>query len=154
MPTNESWRADPAGSAARKQGVTFRVKRRQRNTKRSRRVLIVQLLVGAVVCCSGYALTATMTVNASKAGSGAGVVTNSSFVISQLTYQLDSTDPTLIANVVVTFSGTAPAGARASIGGTWSNACTVAGSVFTCVFGTQPDFPNGDSTALRVVATS
>jgi hypothetical protein len=128
--------------------------KRHRKTKRSRRAVLVQLLVGAIVCCSGFALTAALTVNPGKAGDGAGVVANSSFSIASVSYQLDSNSPTQIAQVTVTFSGTAPAGARASIGGTWSNACSIGGLVFTCVFGTQPAFPMNDTTALRVVATS
>jgi hypothetical protein len=111
-------------------------------------------LVLLVACVGTYAFTATLTVNASKAADGAGVVTNSSYSIASIQYTLDSNNPTNVSSVTVTFSGTAPAGARAAIGSTWSNGCSISGLVFTCSFSTQPGFPMNDSTALRVVATS
>jgi len=124
--------------------------RKRRLTKRR----ILAILVVAVLCTGTYAFTAALTVNNSTAADGAGVVTNSSYTISQIQYHLDASNPTTIADVMVTFSGGTPAGAVASIGGTWSSACSAAGSVFTCSFGTKPAFPLNDTTALRVVATS
>jgi hypothetical protein len=126
-------------------------RRRHRLTTKKR---FVGLFVGAIVCLCGFAFTATITVGASKAADGAGVIVNSSFSIASIQYQLDSSTPTKIASVTVTFSGTAPADARASIGGTWSNACSISGLVFTCAFGTLANVPSNSTTTLRVVATS
>src|SRR4051794_18814715 len=131
--------------------MTMRRRRHRRLLSKRR---IIGVVVGVVVCVSGYAFTATMTVAAGKAADGAGVIANSSFSIASIQYTLDSSTPTKISQVVVTFSGTAPAGARAAIGGTWSNACSIAGLVFTCVFGSQPNVPSNSSTTLHVVATS
>jgi hypothetical protein len=129
--------------------------KRHRKTKRSRRAVLVQLLVGAIVCCSGFALTAALTVNPGKAGDGAGVVANSTFSVASIRYQLNASTPTLIDQVVVTFaSNPAPADVRASIGGVWSNACSASGLVFTCAFSSLPSVPFNATTALRVAATS
>jgi hypothetical protein len=132
--------------------------KRRRSKKRTRRVLLVEVLIAVVACAAAFAvfgLTGTLTVPATtKAGDGNNAIDANTTAVSSYYYNLNSNTPSLVASVVITFSAAhTPQHAYASLGGTWSSACSAAGSVFTCSFSSQPNVPFNTTTALRVVAT-
>lgn len=128
-------------------------RRRDRSRKRSRKALLVEIVLGVIVCVAGFAFTASLVVNASQAGDGSGAV--SSFTVATLVYELDATNPAFIANVRLTFSGGTPGEVKAQIGGgSWSSLCTNSGGTFTCSWTTEPAIPGNNTTNLHVVAIS
>jgi hypothetical protein len=97
--------------------------------KKSMKVL---LLVVLVLALSGftYAFAAGNTVPESKAGDGSGTI--SGYVVSNIHYILDASNPTLIDAVTFQLDGTAT-DVYAKVGaGSWSPLCTLAASVWTC----------------------
>ena len=112
---------------------------------------IVHAVLLLVVISYGFA--AGNTVGPSSAGDGAGTV--SGYTISNITYTLDSSNPTDIDGVSFTLSGAAAAGTvyveMNSNLGTWFS-CTMAGTTATCDT-TALNVPVGSAfTSLRVVA--
>jgi hypothetical protein len=83
------------------------------------------LLAAGVVATGAYALTAGNTVPASRAGDGSGTI--SGYVVTNVKYTLNSTDPGNIDAVTFTLDAAPPAGATTKIqlssGGAWYS-CT------------------------------
>ncbi len=107
-----------------------------------------------------YAFAAQNTVDSSYAGDGTGSVDG--YFVKDITYTLDTADPSKIASVQFTLyqdvAGTTLATATEVYAGlsdgggtwTWSNQCTGGPSTWTCNF--PGGVPVGPVTQLRVVA--
>ncbi|MEJ5225136.1 MAG: hypothetical protein WHV44_11825 [Anaerolineales bacterium] len=112
-------------------------------------MLLLFILVAAV-----YAFAATNTVPESGAGDGSGVV--SGYTVSNITYTPNASNPSTLDSVSFSLTPTGGAGAptvvRASVdnGTTWSAACTLSGTTWTCNLGGAAIAP---ITSLRIIAT-
>ncbi len=96
--------------------------------KKSMKVL---MLVVMVLALSGFtfAFAAANVVDPSKAGDGSGAITG--YDVTNIHYVLNTTTPSTID--AVTFELNSPATAvRAKVGATWSPACTLTGSTWSC----------------------
>jgi hypothetical protein len=125
------------------------------------RNLKVLLLVLAVLVISGsaYAFAATNTVPDSAGGYAGTTVPG--YTITNLVYDLDSADPSIVD--AITFSISPTSGSAAAVvaqvqtatGGTWTNCTLVAGvapaKAATCTYGA---LALADVTALNIVASS
>jgi len=125
---------------------------------RNFKVLLIALL--AIVVAGGvYGFAAANTVPDTAAGYKASTV--SGYTITNIAYDLDATDPTLVD--AITFlaapsTGTLVAAVvklQTATGGAWTNCSLVAGTApsmtVTCTYGS---LPLADVTALNVVASS
>jgi hypothetical protein len=114
---------------------------------------IIGILVVAAALATGvYAFTATNTVPASNAGSGAGTI--SGYTVSAIQYQLDTTTPSDIESVTFTLNVAATTvKAKVVSGATPYTDCSIVGGVsVTCNF--EPDIAVTAANELSVVATS
>jgi hypothetical protein len=121
--------------------------------------ILVATVVVAVVGGGVYAFTASNTVPATTAGSGAGVV--SGYTITNIHYVLDSTTPSNIDSVTFTITPTVPStgtgkvviAAALSTGGPTNYTCTTdtTGALVTCVT-TTPQLSAALLTGITVVA--
>ena len=111
-------------------------------------VLVVAGLLGAAI----YGFTASNTVPASKAGDGSGAI--SGFVISNVKYNLNSTNPANIDSVTFDLDSTPPAGSVLQVklvaaGSNWYS-CTNVVAAVTCTT-TAPQATVAAADELRVV---
>jgi len=131
------------------------VKRRRdlrRRARPPRRRIAGLALLFLVASVAAYAFTASLTVTQSNAGDGAGTVSSAS--VTSMQFQYDSNTPTLIADVVVSFSASVTSAKAKFTAGSWSNACTGSGSgPWACVWSGGTAVPTSGQT-LRVVAAS
>ena len=114
-------------------------------------------LLAAVVIALGigvgmYAFTAANTVPATKAGDGSGVI--SGFVVSNVKYNLNSTNPASVDSLTFDLDSTPPVGSTLKIklvaaGSTWYS-CTNAAAAVTCTT-TTPQATVLAADELRVV---
>jgi hypothetical protein len=122
-------------------------------TKRRRKArLFAALFLGAAVLAGTFALTASNTVPASKAGDGSGAITG--YAVSAVHYTLNGTDPTKIDEVSFTVDAAPKAGSTIRIklesaGSTWYS-CTNVSTAVTCAT-TSPQANVLPSNELRVV---
>jgi hypothetical protein len=127
-----------------------RQRRRQRQARSGRKRLLLGLLIVLTVCSAVYAFTAAITVPASSAGDGNAAI-SSVGSIATMKYTLDSSTPTKIQDVTLTFNNPQPSIVQAQIGsGSWSGNCSNSGGTFTCTWSSEPSVA---ATNLRVVAT-
>ncbi len=115
------------------------------NRSRTRRLLGVAIIAALAVAAFGFA--ASNTVNDSKAGDGTGNV--SGYTISNIDYNLNSSNPANIDSVEFDLDAAAEDVYVSHDGTTWTS-CTVSGTHATCDF--NPDIPVQPLTQLRVVA--
>jgi hypothetical protein len=117
-------------------------------SSKKRRVVGAMVFVGLVMTAT-YALTASNTVAASKAGDGSGTV--SGYAISGVHYNLNATNPSTIDSVQFNLDSTPVAGStvRAQLepAATWYS-CTTSGTAVTC---TTTGAAVAPVTGLRVV---
>jgi hypothetical protein len=118
-----------------------------RTFKLSALLLAVMVLTMAV-----YGFAASNTVPASNAGDGSNTI--SGYTVSDIHYELNGTDPSLIDAVEFNISPAVPAGGSVYIqlNGVDYNACTVTGgTAVTCTFA-APKPTVLDAISLRVIA--
>jgi hypothetical protein len=126
-------------------------------TKNIKVILIV--LAALVVAGSAYAFAAANVVPDTAAGYAASTV--SGYTVSNIVYDLDATDPTMVDAIkfnIAPTSGSVVAAlvkVQTATGGTWTNCTLTAGTApsmsATCTYGT---LAVADITALNVVASS
>jgi hypothetical protein len=112
------------------------------------------ILVAGVVATGSYALTASNTVPASRAGDGSGTI--SGYTVSNVKYTLNATNPANIDAVTFSLDVAPPTGATTKI------QLASAGSWYTCSSGTpatnqtctttSPQATVASATELRVVS--
>ena len=142
--TTFSARNAPTGSNASSAAMTV-----SGGPSMGRRTLGVGL-AATILAAGAYAYTASNTVQLSRAGDGAGVI--SGYSVTAVQYTLDATDPTLIDKVGFTLDAPATT-VRAGIDGAAYAECTHAGANdWQCDFATNPAVEGASS--LGVVATS
>ena len=114
-----------------------------------RRSVLAALVVAGVVGSAAYAFTATNTVPASTAGSGA----ISGYTVSAIAYTLNATTPTNLDAVAFTIAPTTASVVKIQLAaaGSWYTCANAAGSV-TCNT-TSPQATVAAATNLTVVAT-
>jgi hypothetical protein len=116
------------------------------------RQLVVPLAVAFVLSIATYALTASNTVPASKAGDGATAV--SGYTVSAVHYALNASDPRNIDAVTFTVDTAPPAGATMKVklvsSGTTFYSCTASGANLTCAT-TSPQATAATADELTVV---
>ena len=117
----------------------------------------VVLLLALVLAAAVYGFAAANTVPTSHAGDGQNTV--SGYTVSNIHYELSSTDPTKVSKVSFDLDASADnGGVYAAVGDnssptnwTWSNACTnSSGNTWECTFSSPPAVLNVYH--LRVVA--
>jgi hypothetical protein len=93
---------------------------------------IVILIVALAFASTAYALAASNTfTDAGKAGEGDSGITG--FQITDVSYNLNATNPVYVASVDLTFD-VAPDEVAVSIDGTYATSCTGPGVNWNCVF--------------------
>jgi len=104
----------------------------------------------AILASSTYAFTASNTVPATQAGSGAAAI--SGYTASSIVYTLNATTPTNVDQVAFTISPTTTSTVKVQLAaaGSWYSCSNAAGSV-TCAT-TSPQATAVGSTQLTVVA--
>jgi len=113
---------------------------------------IVILIVALAFASTAYAMAAGNTFNdAGKAGDGTSGITG--FTVTAVSYNLDTTDPSYVASVDLTFDATdtAPTEVAASVDGTVAT-CAGSGINWTCTFPAN-SVTALSATELRVIAT-
>lgn len=113
------------------------------------RVVLGGLVAAGAVGVSGFAFTASNTVNPSKAGDGSGTV--SGYVVTGVHYGLNGTDPTKADSVTFNLDSTPVAGStlKTKVGASWYTCTNVAAAV-TCAT-TSPQATVQPITTLEVV---
>lgn len=114
---------------------------------------IVIVLVVIVIALSAYAFAAANTVPATKAGAGSGVI--SGYVVSNVVYNLNATDPTVLDSVDLSLDAAA-VNVKIKLvaaGSTWYNCTVVSGNDWTCDT-SSPALSVSTMDELEVVATS
>lgn len=123
------------------------------HTKKRRTLRVaVALLVAAFIAFCAYAFMASNTVPGSYAGDGSSSI--SGYTISNVSYTLNSTDPSTLDAVGFTISPTAAATVKITLdGSTWYDCANSPPGTVSC--DVTADHPTVLSAAnLRVVATS
>lgn len=109
-------------------------------------------LAATVLAAGAYAYTAANTVEASRAGDGAAVI--SGYDVTAVQYTLDAADPSVIDGV--SFTTDAPASTVkakvVSTSTTYTDCTSVDGTSWTCDFTSNPSVAAADE--LTVIATS
>lgn len=110
------------------------------------------LAIGGALVLGTFALTASNTVPATKAGDGAGAI--SGYAVSDVHYSLNTLDPSLIDSVTFTLDSAPKVGSTLKVkldsgGSTWY-ACTNVTTAVTCVT-TAPPASVSTADELRVV---
>jgi hypothetical protein len=122
------------------------MKRRRRSDKRRiRLVLLVELLLGLVICASAYGLTASVTLHTIAAGDAA--TSTPQVHVATMYFNLNLNDPRIIDSVVLTFTPAATpiANLRVSMAGSaWSNSCS-GGPTWTCSWASSPSMTSFSS---------
>ena len=119
--------------------------------KQSKLVLVVLLVM--VLSAASYAFAATNTVPNSYAGDGKGAIAG--YAVTNITYGLNGSNPSLIDSVSFTLDQTADT-VKAELSDTdgtstaWSSDCGEVSGTYTCTF--SPGFNVVDAFFLRVVA--
>ena len=118
---------------------------------RTFRTMII-LIVALVFASTAFALAASNTMaDAGKAGDGSNTV--SGYTVSGVTYNLDTTNPSLIASVEFDLDAAASSVAAsltdASSTETFASACSSSGNHWTCTFGTVSAL---DAATFRVIS--
>lgn len=122
----------------------------RQNRKRRRRGVAIILAAAVAMAFAAYAFTATNTVPQSRAGDGSGVI--SGYAISNIAYQLDANDPTLIDSVSFTTSAAAATvKAKVVASSTTYTNCAGGPTNWSCDFSPNPTVVSADQ--LRVIAT-
>jgi hypothetical protein len=121
--------------------------------------VLLTVLVVIAVAGSAYAFAATNTVPDSAAGYKANVVPG--YTVTNIAYDLDATDPTLVDKITFAISPSSQAVVAAIVklqtvtGGTWTDCTLVAGTApsmnVTCTYGS---LELANVTALNIVASS
>ena len=119
---------------------------------RNLKVLFV-LFVAVVLAVSAYAFAAANTVPTTKAGTGAGAI--SGYTVSNVVYNLNSSDPTLLDSVDLTLDAAAinVKIKLVNAGSTWYDCSVVSGNDWTCDTST-PAQTVATMDELEVVASS
>jgi hypothetical protein len=119
---------------------------------RNFKALFVVLLI-VVVGVAAYAFAAANTVPNTRAGAGSGTV--SGYTVSNVVYNLNNTDPTLLDSVNFTLDAAATTVKirLVSSSSTWYSCTVVSGNNWTCDT-TSPAQPVSTMDQLEVVATS
>ena len=116
------------------------------------RQLVVPLAVAFVLSIATYALTASNTVPATKAGTGATALAG--YTVTNVHYNLNASDPRNIDAVTFTVDSAPPAGAtmKAKLvsSGTTFYSCTASGANLTCAT-TSPQATAATADELTVV---
>lgn len=125
---------------------------------RNFKVLLI-VLVAIIVAGSAYAFAATNTVPDSAAGYKANVVPG--YTVTNIAYDLDATDPTLVDKITFAVAPSSGAVVAAIVklqtvtGGAWTDCTLVAGTApsmtVTCTYGS---LELANVTALNIVASS
>lgn len=118
---------------------------------RSLKIMFVVFAI-LVISVAAYAFAAANTVPATKAGSGAGVI--SGYTVSNIVYNLNASDPTILDSVNFTLSAAAGTVKIKLIaaGSTWYSCTVVTGNDFTCAT-TATSLSVSTIDELAVVAT-
>lgn len=113
------------------------------------RVILGGVVVAGVMGVSGFAFTASNTVDPSKAGDGTGAV--SGYLVTGVHYGLNATDPTKADSVTFNLNSTPVAGStiKTKVGGSWYT-CTNDVAAITCAT-TSPQATVQPITTLEVV---
>ena len=119
---------------------------------RNFKVLFV-VLVATMLAVSAYAFAAANTVPTTKAGDGAGAI--SGYTVSNVVYNLNSSDPTLLDSVDFTLDAAATNVQikLVAAGSQWYSCSVVSGNDWTCDT-TTPAQSVSTMDELEVVATS
>ena len=119
---------------------------------RNLKVLSV-ILVVIVLAASAYAFAAANTVPATKAGSGSGAI--SGYTVSNVIYNLNTSDPSLLDSVDLTLDAAAVNVQikLVNAGSTWYDCSVVSGNDWTCDT-TSPAQTVAAMDELEVVASS
>jgi hypothetical protein len=120
--------------------------------RRRRRRTILVLLAAAALSLFTFAFTAANVVPDTKAGDGAGDITG--YTVTNVQYQLDTADASLIESVSFTLDDAASSvRAKVNAASTTYTTCTnTGGNNWSCDFATDPTVLSADE--LRVIATS
>lgn len=119
---------------------------------------VIALIFVLVLSATAYAFAAANTVDASKAGDGAGTIAG--YAVTAIKYEHD-TDRTKIKKVSFVINETAPTNVYArftdsptapTVFGDWSTICTLTTGRYACDFGTAVEIVG--MKALQVVASS
>ncbi|HUF00689.1 MAG TPA: hypothetical protein VMN99_15650 [Anaerolineales bacterium] len=121
--------------------------------------VLLSVLVVTVIAGSAYAFAAANTVPASAGGYAATTV--SGYTVTNIVYDLDSADPSIVDAITFDISPTSGSSAavlakiQTAAAGAWTNCTLVAGVApaksATCTYGA---LPLADVTALNIVASS
>lgn len=113
---------------------------------RKYRSLPLLIVLALILAAASYAFAAAVTVPPSTAGEGQEIIYGAA--ATNVHYTLGSGNPSVINSVQFTLTPQNPLAATAVVtagisgdgGTTWttSNACTAAGTTYTCTFGTAP----------------
>ena len=119
---------------------------------RNMKVLFV-LLVAIVLAVSAYAFAAANTVPTTKAGTGAGAI--SGYTVSNVVYNLNTSDPTQLDSVDLTLDAAATNVQikLVAAGSTWYDCTNTSGNVWNCDT-TTPAQTVASMDELEVVANS
>lgn len=120
--------------------------------RRRRRRTILLLLAAAALSLFTFAFTAANVVPGTKAGDGAGAITG--YTVSNVQYQLDTTNPANIESVSFTLDAVATSvKAKLVAASTTYTTCTnTGGNNWSCDIEPDPTVLSADE--LRVIATS
>lgn len=120
--------------------------------RRRRRRTILLLLAAAALSLFTFAFTAANVVPGTKAGDGAGAITG--YTVSNVQYQLDTTNPANIESVSFTLDAVATSvKAKLIAASTTYTTCTnTGGNNWSCDIEPDPTVLSADE--LRVIATS
>jgi hypothetical protein len=113
--------------------------------------MIIVLVAAAALALATYAFTAANTVPASKAGDGAGAITG--YTVSNIEYQLDGADPSLVESVSFDLDDTAGTVKAKLVNATltFTDCTNAGGNSWLCNIEPDPTVLSVDE--LRVIAT-
>ena len=121
---------------------------------RTVKVAIAIAALALVTMLGSPALTASNTVPDSQAGDGAGNITG--YTVTEVSYDLNATDPTIIDEVAFTLNSAPETGSeiqvRLNSSSTERYACTNVSAAVTCDTSGSPEITVVDADELRVVA--
>jgi len=120
------------------------------NRSRRRRRLVLVTAAAAALAFAAYALTASNTVPATKAGDGYGAI--SGYTVSNIAYQLEAANPANIDSVTFDLSATAGTVKVKVINAsaTYTDCTNPSGNSWSCNFASNPTVLSADE--FRVIA--
>jgi hypothetical protein len=120
------------------------------NRSRRRRRLVLVIAAAAAMAFAAYALTASNTVPATKAGDGYGAI--SGYTVSNIAYQLEAANPANIDSVTFDLSATAGTVKVKVINAsaTYTDCTNPSGNSWSCNFASNPTVLSADE--FRVIA--